>query len=89
VAEGDGPVNALDAALRKALRPFYPAIDAIKLDDYKVRIINGQEGTAAGHASSSTRPTGTSIGDSWCFDNIIEASWLALVDSFEYKLRKS
>ena len=47
VAEGDGPVNALDAALRKALRPFYPQIDEIKLDDYKVRIINGQQGTAA------------------------------------------
>ena len=89
VAEGDGPVNALDAALRKALRPFYPAIDAIQLDDYKVRIINGQGGTAArtrvlidstdGHAHWGT------VGVS---DNIIEASWLALVDSFEFKLRK-
>jgi 2-isopropylmalate synthase len=87
VAEGDGPVNALDAALRKALRPFYPAIDAIQLDDYKVRIINGQQGTAArtrvlidstdGHSSWGT------VGVS---DNIIEASWLALVDSFEFKL---
>ena len=90
VAEGDGPVNALDAALRKSLRAFFPAIDAIKLDDYKVRIINGQSGTAArtrvlidstdGHAHWGT------VGVS---DNIIEASWLALVDSFEYKLRKS
>ena len=89
VAEGDGPVNALDAALRKALRPFYPAIDAIQLDDYKVRIINGQHGTAArtrvlidstdGHAHWGT------VGVS---DNIIEASWLALVDSFEFKLRQ-
>jgi 2-isopropylmalate synthase len=87
VAEGDGPVNALDGALRKALRPFFPAIDAIQLDDYKVRIINGQQGTAArtrvligstdGHASWGT------VGVS---DNIIEASWLALVDSFEFKL---
>jgi 2-isopropylmalate synthase len=89
VAEGDGPVNALDAALRKALRPFYPAIDSIKLDDYKVRIINGQEGTAAGtrvliDSTDGHEHWGT-VGVS---DNIIEASWLALVDSFEYKLRK-
>jgi 2-isopropylmalate synthase len=87
VAEGDGPVNALDAALRNALRPFYPTIDAIELDDYKVRILNGQQGTGArtrvlidstdGHASWGT------VGVS---DNIIEASWLALVDSFEFKL---
>lgn len=87
VAEGDGPVNALDAALRKALRPFYPAIDEIALQDYKVRIIDGQKGTAArtrvfivstdGHQSWGT------VGVS---DNIIQASWLALVDSFEYKL---
>ncbi len=90
VAEGDGPVNALDAALRKALRPFYPQIDEIKLEDYKVRIINSQAATAArtrvlimstdGHADWGT------VGVS---DNIIEASWLALVDSFEYRLRKS
>lgn len=90
VAEGDGPVNALDAALRKALRAFYPQIDGIALEDYKVRIINGQQGTAArtrvlisstdGHASWGT------VGVS---DNIIEASWLALVDSFEFKLRRS
>ncbi|HEX8310929.1 MAG TPA: citramalate synthase [Chthoniobacteraceae bacterium] len=89
VAEGDGPVNALDAALRKALRPFYPRIDDIILEDFKVRIINGQQGTGArtrvligstdGHESWGT------VGVS---DNIIEASWLALVDSFEYKLGK-
>ncbi len=87
VEEGDGPVNALDAALRKALRPFHPAIDAIALADYKVRIINGRQGTAArtrvfilstdGHCDWGT------VGVS---DNIIEASWLALVDSFEWKL---
>ncbi len=90
VAEGDGPVNALDGALRKALRSSYPAIDAIKLDDFKVRIINGQNGTAAktrvlidstdGHAHWGT------VGVS---ENIIEASWLALVDSFEFKLSKA
>ncbi len=87
VAEGDGPVNALDSALRQALKPFYPQIDQIVLEDYKVRIIASQKGTAArtrvlilstdGHKSWGT------VGVS---DNIIEASWLALVDSFEYKL---
>jgi 2-isopropylmalate synthase len=87
VAEGDGPVNALDAALRKALRPFYPAIDAIELDDYKVRIINGQQGTGA---RTRVLIDSTDGHDHWgtvgVSDNIIEASWLALVDSFEYKL---
>ncbi len=85
VGEGDGPVNALDAALRKALQPFCPWIDGVRLDDYKVRIINGRAGTAArtrvfivstdGHESWGT------VGVS---DNIIEASWQALVDSFAY-----
>lgn len=87
VDEGDGPVNALDAALRKALRPFYPQIDEVTLADYKVRIINGQQGTAARTrvfivSTDGQRSWGT-VGVS---DNIIEASWLALVDSFEYKL---
>ncbi len=89
VAEGDGPVNALDAALRKALRSFYPAIDAIALEDFKVRIINGQKGTGARTrvliASTDGPDTWGTVGVS---DNIIEASWLALVDSFEYKLRR-
>lgn len=87
VAEGDGPVNALDAALRKALRPFYPAIDSIQLDDYKVRIINGQQGTAARTRVLIDSNDGvTSWGTVGVSDNIIEASWLALVDSFEFKL---
>ncbi len=87
VAAGDGPVNALDAALRKALRPFYPAIDAIQLDDYKVRIINGQQGTAARTRVLIDSNDGvTSWGTVGVSDNIIEASWLALVDSFEFKL---
>jgi 2-isopropylmalate synthase len=85
VAEGDGPVNALDAALRKALRPFYPWIDGISLEDYKVRIVNGTQGTAArtrvlitsGHDSRRWGTVGVS-------DNIIQASWQALVDSFEF-----
>ena len=86
-AEGDGPVNALDAALRKALRPFYPAIDAIELDDYKVRILNGQQGTAARTRVLIDSTDGqTSWGTVGVSDNIIEASWLALVDSFEFKL---
>lgn len=88
VDEGDGPVNALDAALRKALRPFHPEIDAIALQDYKVRIINGQKGTAARTRvfilSSDAEKSWGTVGVS---DNIIEASWLALVDSFEYRLR--
>jgi 2-isopropylmalate synthase len=87
VAEGDGPVNAMDAALRKGLRPFYPAIDEVQLDDYKVRIINGQQGTAARTRVLIDSTDGhTSWGTVGVSDNIIEASWLALVDSFEFKL---
>jgi 2-isopropylmalate synthase len=89
VEEGDGPVNALDAALRKALRPFYPAIDRIQLLDYKVRIINGQQGTGARTRVFIVSSDGeTQWGTVGVSDNIIEASWLALVDSFEYKLRR-
>jgi len=87
VDEKDGPVNALDAALRKALRPYYPQIDDIKLTDYKVRILDGREGTAARTRVLITSTDGkddwTTVGVS---DNIIEASWLALVDALEYKL---
>jgi 2-isopropylmalate synthase len=87
VAEGDGPVNALDGALRKALKPFYPKIGEIQLDDYKVRILNGQKGSAARTRvlidSTDGRESWGTVGVS---DNIIEASWLALVDSFEFKL---
>lgn len=87
VAEGDGPVNALDAALRKALRPFYPQIDEIKLEDYKVRILDSQLGTAARTRVLIVSTDGhTSWGTVGVSDNIIEASWLALVDSIEYKL---
>jgi len=85
VAEGDGPVNALDAALRKALRPFYPHIDQVRLADYKVRIVDGARGTAARtrvliESTNGSQTWGT-VGVS---DNIIQASWQALVDSFEY-----
>ncbi len=89
VAEGDGPVNALDAAVRKALRPFYPAIDGIALQDYKVRIIDSHQATAARTrvliVSSDGHEAWSTVGVS---GNIIEASWLALVDSLEYRLRR-
>jgi 2-isopropylmalate synthase len=85
VDEGDGPVDALDKALRKALRPFYPWIDCIRLADYKVRILDGLRGSAAGTrvliVSTNGHRTWGTVGVS---DNIIEASWLALVDSFEF-----
>ncbi len=87
VAEGDGPVNALDGALRKALRPFYPEIANVHLSDFRVRILDPQEATAA-----TTRvqiESGDGV-DTWgtvgVSENIIEASWEALVDSVEYKL---
>ena len=87
VAEGDGPVNALDDALRKALRPFFPQVDQIELLDYKVRIIDSQQGTASRTRvlilSSDGESSWGTVGVS---DNIIEASWLALVDSIEYFL---
>jgi len=87
VAEGDGPVNALDAALRKALRPFYPQIDDVRLEDYKVRIIGGQLGTGAKTRVLIASTDGkTSWGTVGVSNNIIEASWLALTDSLEYKL---
>jgi 2-isopropylmalate synthase len=89
VDEGDGPVNALDAALRKALRPSYPQIDEITLEDYKVRIIDSKQGTAARTrvlvVSSDGQSDWGTVGVS---DNIIEASWLALVDAIEFKLSR-
>jgi 2-isopropylmalate synthase len=89
VAEGDGPVNALDAALRKSLERFYPNIKDIRLIDYKVRVVNAKAGTAARvrviiESRDKTEVWGT-VG---CSENIIEASWQALVDSVEYKLQK-
>ncbi len=86
-ADGNGPVNALDLALRKALLPRYPQLTDFQLADYKVRIPDGNNGTAAltrvlidtqnGSRRWSTIGAGT---------NIIQASWLALVDSVEYGL---
>jgi 2-isopropylmalate synthase len=87
VEEGDGPVNALDAALRKALRSAYPEIDSILLEDYKVRIIDGKHGTAARTRVLVVSTDGqTSWGTVGVSDNIIEASWLALVDALEVRL---
>jgi len=86
-AEGDGPVNAMDKALRKALESFYPQLKEIKLSDYKVRVIDEKSGTAAKvrvliQTKDGKRTWGT-VGVS---TNIIEASWRALVDSLEYGL---
>ena len=88
-AEGNGPVNALDHALRKALTKFYPQIKDMHLVDFKVRTLEGSEGTAAGVRvlldSTDGEELWSTIGVS---ENIIEASWQALVDSIEYKLSK-
>jgi 2-isopropylmalate synthase len=88
-ADGNGPVNALDNALRKALRRFYPEIDSMRLVDYKVRVLNESHGTAAQVRvlieSQSEDERWSTIGVS---ENIIEASWEALVDSFTYFLNK-
>ncbi len=86
-AEGNGPVNALDNALRKALEGFYPAMKKIKLVDFKVRVIDGVDGTGAQVRvliqSSDDHQTWGTVGVS---PNVIEASWIALVDSLEYGL---
>ena len=89
VSEGDGPVNALDAALRKALLAEFPRLEEMRLEDYKVRVVNARAGTAAKvrvviESRDQTDVWGT-VGVS---ENIIEASWLALVDAIEYKLFK-
>jgi 2-isopropylmalate synthase len=105
--EGDGPVHALDVALRKALERFYPAVSHIRLIDYKVRVLDSKSATASkvrvliesadeldscrGGATPECNSSGEQrVADSWTTvgvsSDIIEASWLALVDSFEYKL---
>jgi 2-isopropylmalate synthase len=86
-AEGDGPVNALDLALRKVLTQFYPRVNDMTLRDFKVRILDGEDGTAAKtrvliESTDGKRLWGT-VGVS---GNIIEASWQALLDSVEYFL---
>lgn len=88
-AEGHGPVNALDTALRQTLLPFYPQLRDMHLVDYKVRVVDNGAGTAAGTRvnieSGDHDETWGTIGVS---DNIIEASFQALIDSVEYKLHK-
>ncbi|MDD5270103.1 MAG: citramalate synthase [Candidatus Omnitrophica bacterium] len=88
-AEGDGPINALDNALRKALLEFYPALAEMHLSDFKVRVLDEKAGTAAKVRvliqSQDSKDSWWTIGVS---ENIIEASWNALVDSIEYKLLK-
>jgi len=89
VGEGDGPVNALDAALRKSLENFYPSIKEVHLIDYKVRVVNARAGTAARvRVIIESRDKNSIWGTVGCSENIIEASWQALVDSVEYKLQK-
>jgi 2-isopropylmalate synthase len=88
-AEGDGPVNALDNALRKALNGFFPEVNEMKLVDFKVRVIEGTDGTGAkvmvNIESRDSNEIWSTVGVS---ENIIEASWQALADSVQYKLLK-
>jgi 2-isopropylmalate synthase len=88
-AEGQGPINALDNALRKALERFYPELRQVKLIDYKVRVLQSDQGTGSQvrvliESSDGKNKWGT-VGVS---ENIIQASWMALVDSIDYKLLK-
>mgnify|MGYP002629330572 CR=1 FL=1 len=89
-ADGVGPVNALNKALQKALVRFYPQLSVVHLTDYKVRVLDGRNGTKAAVRVLIESSDGT---DSWSTvgvsENIIEASWQALVDSLNYKLMKS
>ena len=89
-AEGQGPVSALDNALRKALGRFFPDLDSMRLVDFKVRVIDGREGTEARVRvlieSRDQDEVWSTIGVS---EDIIEASWQALADSFQYKLAKA
>ncbi len=89
-ALGNGPVNALDNCLRKALSAFYPEVSSINLLDYKVRVLSGNDGTASRvrvliESGSSSQKWGT-VGVS---ENVITASLMALKDSIDYWLLKS
>ena len=87
--EGDGPVDALDRAMRKALIKFFPEIEEMHLSDYKVRVINPKQATAAKVRvlieSRTDEYTWSTVGVS---ENIIEASWQALTDSVQFFLMK-
>ncbi|MGO1120845.1 citramalate synthase [Rhodovibrionaceae bacterium A322] len=90
VANGNGPVNALDIALRKALLPFYPVLETMRLVDYKVRILNPQGGTEAITRvmieSEGRHGRWTTVGIS---ENIIDASYIALFDAYSWKLKRA
>jgi 2-isopropylmalate synthase len=88
-AEGHGPVDALDAALRKALNGRFEALNKLHLVDYKVRVINSEAATAAGvRVVIESQDEDDVWGTVGVSENIIEASWMALVESYEYKLHK-
>jgi 2-isopropylmalate synthase len=88
-ADGDGPVNALDNALRKALKGFYPTLARMHLSDFKVRVLDEKAGTASKvRVLIQSQDESDSWGTVGVSENIIEASWQALVDSAEYKLLK-
>jgi len=89
-AEGNGPVNALDKALRIAIGRFYPQLAAITLDDFKVRVLEDKKGTdAVTRVLIETKDAETSWGTVGVSENIIEASWEALVDAIEYGLARN
>ncbi len=89
VSEGDGPVNALDGAVRKALVPHFPRLAELRLVDYKVRVVNSKAGTAARVRVVIESRDGDAVwGTVGVSENVVEASWLALADSIEYKLFK-
>jgi 2-isopropylmalate synthase len=89
VGEGDGPVNALDRALRKALQVAFPAINDVRLEDYKVRVLSSSDGTAAKVRVLIESSDGVDVwGTVGVSENIIDASWIALADSLHYKLMK-
>jgi len=88
-SEGDGPVNALDGALRKALLKFYPTLSEMHLTDFKVRVLDEKAGTAAKvRVLIQSQDRGENWSTIGVSENIIEASWQALLDSVEYKLLK-
>jgi len=90
VSEGDGPVDALDTALRRSLEASYPVLREMRLIDYKVRVVNARAGTAARvRVVIESRDKQSIWGTVGVSENVIEASWLALVDSVEYKLQRS
>ncbi len=89
-AEGDGPVNALDSALRKALEVTYPELKEVRLEDYKVRVLSSSAGTASKVRVLIESSDGKEIwGTVGVSENIIEASWIALADSLSYKILKT